>query len=283
MPPAKRAKRKRQDEQIPVSLQALIRSDQDLIKHTVSLPVGDLDTFFYISKDNQVFWGVNRSRLPRLAARKAFLKRIPDDRLFPKVPKPKDTHLTIAAPGSYIPAMTHVKCPSLEDYYFLDFIGSNSRARQLFAEAMIMEKIAGSKAHLHPNIIRYHGCRVHRQRITGLVFERLEYNLSQYVSQPGFSTLNKKRFIAKLKWAVSHIHSLGLAHNDICPNNIMVRETAGAQPEPVLIDFGSCAPFGSKDLLTFGTHGWFEKYFYTSEKKHDTYSLRKVEEWLNRQ
>ncbi|KAL3440092.1 kinase-like domain-containing protein [Aspergillus insuetus] len=143
-----------------------------------------------------------------------------------------------------------------------------------------MEKIAGSKAHLHSNIIRYHGCRVHRNRITGLAFERLEYNLDQYVSQPGFSTLDKERFFAKLKSAVSHVHSLGLAHNDISPYNIMVRETSGAQPEPVLIDFGSCAPFGSPDLLTFGTPGWCEEDFDTSEKEHDAYSLRKIEKWL---
>jgi serine/threonine protein kinase len=113
---------------------------------------------------------------------------------------------------------------------------------------------------------------VHSNRITGLVFERLEYNLDQYVSQPRFSTLDKKRFFAKLKSAVSHVHSLGLAHNDISPYNIMVRETAGAQPEPVLIDFGSCAPFG--------TPGWCEEDFDTSEKEHDTYSLRKIEKWL---
>ncbi|KAJ0415040.1 kinase-like domain-containing protein [Aspergillus carlsbadensis] len=147
---------------------------------------------------------------------------------------------------------------------------------------MIMEKIAGSKAQLprHPNIIQYHGCRVHRKRITGLVLERLEYNLNQYVSQPGFSTLNKEGFLAKLKSAVYHVHSLGLAHNDISPYNIMVRETVGSQPEPVLIDFGSCAPFGSQDLLTFGTARWCEGAFSTSEKKHDTYSVRKIEKWL---
>ncbi|KAL2788707.1 hypothetical protein BJX66DRAFT_308368 [Aspergillus keveii] len=79
--------------------------------------------------------------------------------------------------------------------------------------------------------------------------------------------------------AVDYLHSLGLAHNDIKPGNIMIREMPDGQPKPVLIDFGSCAPFGC-GVFTMGISGWCKEDFTTSEKRHDIYSLGKVEEWL---
>lgn len=73
---------------------------------------------------------------------------------------------------------------------------------------------------------------------------------------------------------MDYLHSLGLAHNDINPDNIMVRDG-----EPVLIDFGSCQPFGAR-LQSLGTRGWYDELFFTSEKKHDEFSMRKMREWL---
>jgi hypothetical protein len=48
---------------------------------------------------------------------------------------------------------------------------------------------------------------------------------------------------------------------------------------PVLIDFGSCQPFGNR-LQSLGTAGWYEELFFTSEKKHDIYSLTKMRKRL---
>ena len=48
---------------------------------------------------------------------------------------------------------------------------------------------------------------------------------------------------------------------------------------PVLIDFGSTQPF-SQNLQSLGTDGWYEEIFYTSEKKHDIFSLLKLKECL---
>lgn len=49
---------------------------------------------------------------------------------------------------------------------------------------------------------------------------------------------------------------------------------------PVRIDFGSCQPMGQR-LQSLGTEGWYEELFFTSEKKHDTYSLNKLREWIH--
>lgn len=73
---------------------------------------------------------------------------------------------------------------------------------------------------------------------------------------------------------MDHLHSLGLAHNDINPSNIMVKGGV-----PILIDFGSCQPYGTR-LQSLGTSGWYEELLFTSEKKHDTYALGKLREWF---
>jgi serine/threonine protein kinase len=138
-----------------------------------------------------------------------------------------------------------------------------------------MEKV--SKLH-HPNIIKYHGCHVRRGRITGIGLERLGETLTDYALERSTSgaswDLDPDKFIAALQSALDALHSIGLAHNDINPNNIMVKNGV-----PVLIDFGSCQPFGG-DLQTLGSPGWYEEIFYTSEQKHDRYSMGKLREWF---
>ena len=94
--------------------------------------------------------------------------------------------------------------------------------------------------------------------------------------QPAFQHLDKAEFIKALQSAVEYIHSLGLAHNDINPDNIMVAEDGTT---PILIDFGSCALFGGP-LQSLGTEGWYEKLFFTSEKEHDEFALKKMEAWI---
>jgi serine/threonine protein kinase len=144
--------------------------------------------------------------------------------------------------------------------------------KAILDETLIMEQISASA---HPNIITYHGCRLRRGRITALLFERLPQTLSQYISTPAFQQLDKVAFVNALESAVNYLHSLGLAHNDINPDNIMLRDGV-----PVLIDFGSCAVVGER-LQSLGTEGWYEELFFTSEMEHDVYSLNKLREWLN--
>ncbi|OAA53456.1 Protein kinase-like domain protein [Niveomyces insectorum RCEF 264] len=99
----------------------------------------------------------------------------------------------------------------------------------------------------HPHIARYFGCRVRRGYITGLVFERLPRTLAE-LSPSELAGLNKDRFLAQLRSAVAFLHAQGFAHNDIKPQNIMVRDG-----QPVLIDFGSCYPIGwANDVASAG-------------------------------
>jgi serine/threonine protein kinase len=79
----------------------------------------------------------------------------------------------------------------------------------------------------------------------------------------------------KIASAVAHLHSLGLAHNDPKPSNIML----DSEDEPFLIDFGSCQKFGGS-LLTGGTEGWIDQPFTTSDKAHDQLGLFQIRQWV---
>ncbi len=79
----------------------------------------------------------------------------------------------------------------------------------------------------------------------------------------------------KIISAVCYLHSLGLAHNDLTPMNIMVDKCNN----PIIIDFGSCQPFGSI-LITAGTPGWIHEDFTISAQKHDESALDKIRRWL---
>ncbi|WQF76676.1 Putative protein kinase [Colletotrichum destructivum] len=145
----------------------------------------------------------------------------------------------------------YIKRPSLNCYETMK--GTPYVPRAVLDETLILEKISKTP---HPNIVK-HYVRLH--------------TLSQYINQPAFQHLDKARFLEALVSAVAFIHSLGLAHNDINPDNIMI----GEDGLPVLLDFGSCAPYGQK-LQSLGTRGWYEKLFFTSEKEHDDFALNKM-------
>jgi serine/threonine protein kinase len=78
------------------------------------------------------------------------------------------------------------------------------------------------------------------------------------------------------------MHSLGLAHNDVNPNNIMVREEdETGSCTPVLIDFGLSGPFGGR-LLNAGSLGFADMEdpdLFVSLKRHDEWSFDRMPEW----
>lgn len=150
--------------------------------------------------------------------------------------------------------------------------------RAILRETLIMDQISKTA---HPNIVRYYGCRTRRGRICALVLEELEQTLTQLASGPGFDELDKASFADGVESAIEHLHSLGLAYNDLNPNNIMARRGEDGEVQPVLIDFGSCQPHG-KPLESLGTVGWYEKPFSHSELEHDTFGLGKLRSWLEK-
>ncbi|KAK3935973.1 hypothetical protein QBC46DRAFT_420623 [Diplogelasinospora grovesii] len=177
----------------------------------------------------------------------------------------------------------YIKRPAWHNY--VDFMGGDDLAQFILQEARTMEVLS---QHPHPNIIRYHGCRVKRGRIIGLVVEGFEFEKDLLVAEdyPEFfrGKLDKAFIMSGLRSALDHLHSLGWAHNDLNPANIMLKpdyEEGGIQHyKPVLIDFGSCQPFG-KMLLSAGTQGWCKEEMPRSDKRNDDFGLALLGPWLD--
>ena len=226
-------------------------------------------TFYLVTPDEEVYFGqsTKNKRDLTLAEYSSALQHVKDEEIYPEVPN--DITLTIA-PDELDDTSAFIKRPGLNCYETMK--GTDYIPRVLFDEALITEQISKTR---HPNIVKYYGCRVRRGRITAIVLERLDQTLTQYADTPAFEQLDKAKFFAALESAIDYLHSLGLAHNDINPGNIMVKDGL-----PILIDFGSCQPYG-KNLRSLGTKGWYEELFFTSEKKHDVYSLAKLRDWLD--
>lgn len=220
-------------------------------------------TFYLVTAEDEVCFGqlFKPKKEISLEEYNAALKHIPDSEIYPEVPS--DTTLTMAAIG-LDDTSAFIKRPGLNCYESVK--GTNYIPKGILEESLIMEQISQTQ---HPNIIRYLGCRVRRGRITAIFLERLEHTLMQYIYESGFASLDKSQFVEALESAVAYLHSLGLAHNDINPYNIMVREDG----TPVLIDFGSCQPFDGRLQSSRWDHPGGTRRFF-SPHKQSTMRLR---------
>jgi serine/threonine protein kinase len=134
--------------------------------------------------------------------------------------------LTVA-PHGLDKAAVYIKRTGLKFWPEFIFRGRFIR-NQLLQEALTMERICKSSWGPHPCIVQYHGCRIHRGRITNVVLENVGEHTLDYIAycEPDrsiFEGLDRDAFIAGVESAVTYLHSLGMAHNDINPYNIMVR------------------------------------------------------------
>ena len=234
-----------------------------ILQHT-TFAVADQDGIAYLGKSDLPKRDITFQQLASV------LEPIPDDNLFPKW-EPENTELTHALEDT-LPHNICIKRPDLALYdIFHQHNALNILPKGFLEEANIMEVIS---KHPHPNIIRYHGYRVRRAYITGLVLERHPRTLIDFLkNKVGF--VDKESFMGALESAIHLLHSLGLAHNDLHPANILVDEKGA----PVLIDFGSTRETGAKLGTSRGTKGWINgemKDYHTSDKNHDLLALEKI-------
>lgn len=204
----------------------------------------------------------------------AALSPVLDDAIFPPWPL---SEAKIRRTPETLPAKVYIKRPPLELYSMLKNMGIEKQLYNAFVvEVQVLEELS---QHPHPNLIQYHGCRVARGHITGLVLDIHPHDLQTYVKH-GYERLDKVLFMTALESVIQHLHGLGWAHNDLKPTNVLVSD-AGM---PVLIDFGGCQKLGTKLKYIRGTKGWIEGEIgdYTmSEARHDTFALGKIRAWLD--
>ncbi|EMC96091.1 hypothetical protein BAUCODRAFT_517221 [Baudoinia panamericana UAMH 10762] len=94
----------------------------------------------------------------------------------------------------------------------------------------------------HPNVVSYHGCVVNGGRITKVCLNEYKCNLSEHLDAHAgrLPTDEAYRIVDNVEAGIKHLHSLGLAHNDICPDNICL----DANGDAVVVGYHSCLPYG---------------------------------------
>ncbi|KAI0487154.1 kinase-like domain-containing protein [Xylaria cf. heliscus] len=231
-------------------------------------------TMFAVVEDDIIYYGqLNKPKadISFQDATKA-LSRIPDEEIFPRWPLDK----VLSKAPEELPPGVFVKRPRIGLYdIYLKHKVVHLLPRGLLEEAEPMDVLRHQP---HPNIVRYYGCHARRGYITGLALERHPHDLESHLKS-GHSIQDKELFMESLGSAVRHLHSLGWAHNDINPTNVLVAEDG----RPILIDFDSARKIGKKLGSSRGTKGWIDcemKDYTTSETQHDTSALAKLRTWL---
>lgn len=243
------------------------------VKNSVNLETGVLTTAWtHFTADDKAYIGRRSQQSPfelELADFVAGLEQVPDDAIYPEIPA--GTHITIA-PESIYDGAVFIKRIDFDRVrrFRTDITFAKEEG---LGEALAMEKVSKTP---HPYIVQYHGCSIQRGRITRIVLEKLRYSLSEKLDR-----IDKEAFLAGVESAIKFLHSLGLAHNDLRPANIMVREADNGSFIPVLIDFGSCAPFGAR-IHGRGSLDFVDledKESFISHARHDEFSLKRLYEW----
>lgn len=230
-------------------------------------PIFLYSSFGFISARHVAYFGQSKLRKHELTQRdiRESLKRLPDEDVYPEAP----SNITVAALSTPLGNDVFLKRPKLH----LSFVGTGLLPTLMLQEAETMELLARNP---HPHIVRYRGCLIKRSRIVGLVLDRYPSTLQHRLQKSNTRHFDIENCMNKLTSAVSHLHSLGVAHNDLTPMNVMVDEW----DNPIIIDLGSCQPFGAR-LITAGTPGWIDEDFTTSAREHDQSALDKIRAWLN--
>ncbi|KAJ4311731.1 hypothetical protein N0V84_010297 [Fusarium piperis] len=140
----------------------------------------------------------------------------------------------------------------------------------LVQEAEICEILS---KHPHPNVVRYFGCLVEDNRITGLCLGKCTSKLSDKLADA--TPDERKMYCEGIEKGVAHLHQLGLIHNDLNPSNIMMDGDT-----PIIIDFDSCRPNGEKLGEKQGTLGWDIEDAEFATPENDFYSLEKIKQYI---
>jgi serine/threonine protein kinase len=145
------------------------------------------------------------------------------------------------------------------------------------------------RQHPHPNIAKYKGveCRTKMvcrrsngvelfrkfdsERVVKIVFKRYSSSLHDWVLAG--KPISLTECLTSIAHGIRHMHSLGLVHCDIKPDNIFVDSGSSRHISYVVGDFDSTALEGSVYELKGGTSGW------TKDKEFDEDPVEEDDDW----
>ncbi|OIW22828.1 hypothetical protein CONLIGDRAFT_719671 [Coniochaeta ligniaria NRRL 30616] len=225
-------------------------------------------TYIVLDKDDgTVYYGSLEIPKLQISLEQAInsLKKIPADEIYPLLP-PELSSLALAATGPN----QYIKRPKFLSYSWS--AGMQMIATRFLEEARTLNLV---RRHPHPNVVSLEGYVVSHNRIIGLALKNYPITLAQRRQSEDSKPLDKASCYRSIERGVQHLHSLGIAHNDINPSNIMLDD----EDCPVIVDLGSCKAFGEV-LTEAGTPRWNDGFDTVSTRNNDKIGLRKLREWL---
>lgn len=132
-----------------------------------------------------------------------YLQPVPPENVFPLAPD----DLTVAPP--FDKTKHYLKAPQFT--YGDSLPGRTFVADVLLNEARVLERLRRKP---HVSIVPYHGVVVKDSRITHLCLQRCHSSLLEYY-ESGLPTLERNRLLDEVIEGIEHLHTMGLAHNDI--------------------------------------------------------------------
>lgn len=231
------------------------KDDDWVYDHTKVILRGANGEFYYAKSSQRISGPINIDGLDKI--------RIPFEHIQP-VADPSFTR----APEP-LPSTSYVKQPVLTYYEpthnHTEFLNHN------LSEIHVCEIL---RQNPHLNIAKYLGCVVNKEgSISGLVFVKYPITLEQMLKDG--TPFDRQRCLRRIEAGISHMHGLGLIHNDITPTNIMM-DGVGDDMEPIIIDFDSCRKENEKLGSKFS---WTVDDEYT-RRENDEYGLSKIREAL---
>lgn len=185
-------------------------------------------------------------------------------------------HEDLTVAPSPLPMSSYVKVPDITAWEA--DAGEWTVGKRFLAEVKILETL---KKHPHPNLCAYLGCSRDGGYIEAICLQRYSRTLEQAVEDQ--EDLDRESIIAGITAGIEHLHSLGLVHCDIKPQNIMLDD----RNVLVVIDFGSCEREGQIMVRGGGTPGWAKSsWMYGPDairvafKERDLYAIGLVEKYL---
>ncbi|KAG6190951.1 hypothetical protein E4U10_004582 [Claviceps purpurea] len=259
------------DKRCSAALKMEIRSQLEFYHEVDGKLVFNKTVMVIRGKDDEFFWATTKLRLSETST--LDLEKLDKIAVNLDTVRPLYSARLLRAPTP-IPQDSYIKESSLMDYK------ENLTEESIITKLILheIEALELLRKHPHPNIVEYRGCVVTDGRISGLCLAKCKATLRERieVGRP----FDKDLFLEGVERGVRHLHSLGIVHNDINPDNVMLDEL----DRPIIIDFDSWGRNGQKleDGMKKGTLEWSINglpYDYALFE-NDVFALSKIKEFL---